>query len=441
MTIQKVKKIIEKDAARIIFKTLAIIKTERINRTRMKLKKVFSVVLLTMIIETINAQSPILKIKDSDFEQATFENFDYFKQEFKGVKVIGLGEASHMSGHSITAKIKMVKYLHEQCGFDTLAFESPMYELSVLDEKFKSGNIKKDDFLRNISGVWNIREMNELYFYIAETQKSNRPLTVIGFDSSCFRNRGIGDIEGNYKKFTERLINESTLTIELDSTFYNSVHNVIANAYSHKKVAPSDTLILNEKFELIRNIIASGELVNNDYYSFWKQITDNLQTLYTQNYNPNSRDRQMAENVMYYQKKNNSRMIVWAATYHLANDITSVKKLKGKPTGIFLKEKLGNQYYSIAFVPYQGTAGVNGVLGLMKRKIRTKKHSIEKYINETISENYAFVSLRKLETQKMIKDNELKQANMFAASTYKMDIKKVVDGLFYLKNENLVHYQ
>lgn len=396
---------------------------------------------MSMIIGIINAQSPILKITDSHFEQATFDNLNYFKQELKGVKVIGLGEASHMSGHSITAKIKMVKYLHEQCGFDTLAFESPMYELSVLNEKFKSGSITKDEFLWNISGVWNIKEMNELFFYIEETHKSNRPLTVVGFDSNCFGKRGIGDIIGNYKKFTKKLINESSSSIELDSTFYNSVHNVIANAYSFKKVAPRDTLILNEKFKQIKNLIVSKELADNNYYSFWKQITDNLQTLYRQNYNSESRDKQMAQNIMYYHQMNNNRMIVWAATYHLAKDISSVKKIKGKPTGIYLKEKLGNQYYSIAFVPFQGSAGVNGVLGLMKRKIRTKKHSIEKYINETITKNYAFVPLRNPETQEMIADNELTQANMFSASTYKMVIDKVVDGLFYLKNEKLVHYQ
>jgi len=409
----------------------------------MKLNKVFLVVLLTIIIETINAQSPILKIKDSDFEQATFENLDYFKQELKGVKVIGLGEASHMSGHSITAKIKMVKYLHEQCGFDTLAFESPMYELSVLNEKFKSVSITKEEFLGNISGVWNIKEMNELYFYIEETHKSNRPLTVIGFDSSCFRNRGIGDIECSYKKFTKKLINESSLTIELDSIFYNSVHNVIANAYSFKKVAPSDTIILNEKFKQIRNLIASEELANKDYYAFWKQITDNLQTLYRQNYNLKSRDRQMAKNVMFYQQQNDSRMIVWAATQHLANDFSSIKQYKKidvpEIMGNLLKQRFGNQYYSMAFVAYQGKAGMNGALGLMKRRIRTKKNSIERYINETISENYAYVPLRNPEVQKIIEDQELTQVNMFAASTYEMNIKNVVDGLFYLKNEDLVH--
>ena len=49
---------------------------------------------MSMIIGIINAQSPILKITDSHFEQATFDNLNYFKQELKGVKVIGLGEAS-----------------------------------------------------------------------------------------------------------------------------------------------------------------------------------------------------------------------------------------------------------------------------------------------------------------------------------------------------------
>ncbi len=407
-----------------------------------RIKTLLLLVLLTDGIQFANSQSIAVPIVDSDYVHATFEKLDFFKTEMKNVKVVALGEPSHMSGNTIVAKTKMVKYLHEQCGFDTLAFESPMYEMSVLNDMLRQGTLTAKEFFNNISGVWNINEMDELFNYIIETQKTNRPLTCVGFDSNCFRDKGIGDIEGDFTAFAKKLISNSNLI--LDSTFYNTVHHVVVNAYSFKKVDVVDTLILYDKFKGIRNLIKNTKL-NKDYYAFWGQIINNLQAIYRTNYQSSSRDFQMAQNVLFYQQKHNSKLILWAATYHISNDLTSIKyynnpKINEKVMGTYLKNTLGSQYYAIAFVPFQGKAGADGALGLMKRKITTKKNSIEKYIARITDRDYAFVSLRNEEVQKLIEEKGLTQANMFGASTRKMKIYEVVDGLFYLKNEKLIHY-
>ncbi|MCW3789556.1 erythromycin esterase family protein [Plebeiibacterium sediminum] len=407
-----------------------------------RIKAILLLVLLTVGIKSTNSQSIAVPIVDSDYVHATFEELDFFRNEIKNVKVVALGEASHMSGNTMVAKTKMVKYLHKQCGFDTLAFESPMYEMAILNNMLQKGTLTAKDFFGNISGVWNIEEMDELFNYIVETQKTNRPLTCVGFDSNCFRNFGIGAIEENFKAFVQRLI--PSPNEQLDSTVYSALHRVVMGAYSFKKAAIADTLLLYDTFNDLR-IRLKDVKQDVDYYAFWKQIVDNFQTIYRTNYNGSNRDFQMAQNVLFYQQKNNSKLILWAATYHIANDLTSIKyynnpKINEKVMGTYLKKAFGKQYYAIAFLPFQGKAGVDGALGLMKRKITTKKNSIEKYIAGTTDKEYAFVPLRKEEVQKLIEEKGLTQVNMFGASTRKMKIPEVVDGLFYLKNERLIHY-
>ncbi len=413
--------------------------------------KKITIVFLLLISNLLNAQT-FTEITDSEFKNASFESLDYLKEDLKNVKLIGLGEALHNMGGTNTAKLKLVKFLHEKCGFNVFAVESPMYNLLKVNEQLKNGTATKDTIARNISGVWSTTEMEELFEYIVETQNTENPLEYVGFDESFFASKKNQNLPKEYADFISKLENKTNKKIQLDSTFYKAINTTANKSYSFSKRAPQDTLLMFNKFKEINNLLTEFDYKKDKYFHFWKLNTDNLQSVYRKNYIKSNRDKQMALNTIFLAENMfpNKKIILWGATTHLLanpNEINSYKdsnKFNKNKMGVYLKKHFKEKYYLIAFTPMQGKSGFKGYLGLGKVKVRSKKGSIEYYINEKYKTNFAFVPLNKEKVRKEIENNKLTKSNIIWLNGGKyngeiMNISKAADAIFYLKNEHLIN--
>lgn len=409
--------------------------------------KLFILFVLSTFCSAGYSQSGIISISKNQLHNASFNKLDSLEEEFKNVEVVALGEASHFGGATFEAKTFMVKFLHEQCGFNILAMESPIYEMSIISEALYSDSLSAKTFFWNNSRVWNVKELDELFAYILETYKTKTPLRCVGFNTWSFgkRGRGIGNLLEDYKKFISELEEKSNSNLEADSSFYEAVNKNVEYSGSLKKLSPSDTTLLFDKILEVNKALQKIDYKDDEYFSFWANMSDDLLAMYRSNYNRIHREMQMANNVLYYKEKYpHEKMILWAATYHAAKDLTKVRiktPRDFKSMGAFLKESLGSNYYVIGFVAKQGKSGSDGALGLMKRNIKTRKNSIERYIDDCIKTEYAYVSLKSPVIQEVISKKGLNLVNLLQASTYKVEtIQSVVDGLFYIENEKIVHY-
>lgn len=409
------------------------------------------IVFILLISNLLNAQT-FTKITDSEFKNATFESLNYLKEDLKDVKLIGLGEALHNMGGTYTAKIKMVKFLHEKCGFDVLAFESPMYNLSKLNEQLKNNIATKDTIANHISGIWSTTEMMELFEYVVKTQKSERPLEFVGFDESFFSVKKNYNLVKEYSDFISKLENKTNEKLKLDSTFYNAIKTTANRSYSFSKRTPQDTLLMFNKFKEIRNQLKKFDYKKDNYFYFWKLNTDNLQSVYRKNYKKSNRDKHMALNTIFLAENMypNKKIILWAATSHLIANINEVDaykqtdKFNKNKMGVYLNKHFKEKYYVMAFTPMQGKSGFKGYLGLAKVKIRSKKGSVEYYIKKNYDTNFAFLRLDNENVQKEILENNLIKSNILWLNGGKyngeiMNISKAVDAIFYLKNEHLIN--
>jgi len=405
---------------------------------------IYLIFLISSFLKSYSQQ--ITPITNQEFDNATFNNLHFLKEELKNVKIVGLGESSHYMGKTYTAKVKLVKYLHENCGFDIIAFESPMYNLSKIYDTIAAENHPKETIFNNLSSVWYSKELDELFDYVIETRNSNRPLICAGFDGRVFPNQA-DILVVDYCNFIKKLNSQSNSNIQIDSSFIKKMNTNVKNCFSENKISPQDTLVLYHKFNEVKNSFKKIETrKNTDYYSFWNQITDNLQSMYRTNYlNYNVRDKQMAKIVSCFSNNlyKDKKIILWAATLHL-NDKPELIEHNGKDVykgqfmGQYLRNEFQESYYTIAFTPFSGTIGFKGSLGLGKKKVKSEEGSLEKFINDTYHCEYAYIPLRNTEVPKIITENKLNKSNIIGSKPHKMDLTKVVDSYFYIKEEHLI---
>lgn len=413
--------------------------------------KNITLLLFSIFISEFSFSQTITTISKENYKNASFENLEFLKDDLADVKFVGLGEALHYMGETYTAKIKMVKFLHEKCGFDVLAFESPMYNLDILNRQLKEGTANSDTIARNISGVWSTTEMTELFTYIVSTQKTQNPLELVGFDESFFPVNKDYDLPKDFSKFIENLEDKSNRDFKLDSIFYNAITETANKTYGFSKRKPADTLLMFNKFRDINSALKSVSYKKDNYLNFWKHMVDNLQSVYRKNYGSANRDKQMAMNAEFLGNIlfPNKKIILWAATSHLLYNTEAIKaykesdKFNQNKMGTYLRDKFHQKYFLIAFTPFEGKSGVKGYLGIAKTKVKSKKESLEYYINKNYNADYAYIAFRNKQTNEDF-ENQITKSNIIwlNGSSYngeEMDINNVADGIFYIRKEHTIN--
>ena len=93
-----------------------------------------------------------------------------------------LGESGHGVAEFDLAKVRVIEYLHEELGYDVIAFESSVFECDHAQRAVAT--LSAEQMMGAcIFGVWHAAETRSLFEYIKQTQSTARPLVLAGFDS------------------------------------------------------------------------------------------------------------------------------------------------------------------------------------------------------------------------------------------------------------------
>jgi erythromycin esterase len=120
-------------------------------------------------------------IRSPDPADTDFSDLQFLKPLIGTKRVVQLGESAHGTAEFSSVKTRLIKFLHQEMGFEVVAFESGLFECFRANERM--------DFRPAVQalracapGVWNTAEVLPLFEHIKSSRATARPLTLAGFD-------------------------------------------------------------------------------------------------------------------------------------------------------------------------------------------------------------------------------------------------------------------
>jgi len=362
-------------------------------------------------------------------ESKEYKDLTFLKNELQGKQLVMLGEQTHMYGNIFEMKARVLEYLHQELGFTTIAMESSMYDIW----KMNKNGFNSKEFNNAIWGIWSSTlEFQRVVNYIEKNS-----LKVIGFDSQV----------NNASQFVEDFydyLETTKIGLKLDEDDFGII---IEGVLDNVTIEEEDIKYKVYEKELKRIIEQITKLEQTDTNYHWKQFTKSLlacsQDAYNNteeilttdfgNKNDNIRDKQMADNLLSYLKRNtNERIICWADNIHLMNDNSSIEKPIAKEfvsMGSYIHEELKDKSYSLA------TIHANDSLfdyGTKKWHLTSIKNNSFEYQLNSLNKPYLFLSSNQ-EKMKSLKETRL--LNFIDFTNARLD--QLHDGYIFFQKATL----
>lgn len=294
-------------------------------------------------------------------------------------EIVIIGEAGHGDGRSFEVKTKIINHLVNNKGFNTLALEGAGFlDMMIFNNLYHVDTSKYKESM-NLHYAW-----NQLWSHSKETEGVQKlilegKITAIGIEnqgtkSTFYLPNFLRDflIKNNIDRYSNedwKLINQvnrSILLMDSSETVADedieycenvliSIMETLKDSFKHKDI--------NDKTFFKSQVLIRA---TENLLSFYKQFKLNWYTYEGQNKGINVRDREMAENLIWYKNNNkSSKIIVWTANFHAAKDLGDVKYNDQDPElykefvlfGDYISSEYPDNVYSLAISSAEGTAG------------------------------------------------------------------------------------
>lgn len=390
------------------------------------------------------APLPTHAVRSIDPADTDFRDLAFLKAEIGPARVVMLGEPSHGEGNVFEAKIRLLRYLHEQLGFTTVAFESGFYDLYKAQQALDAGKSAQEALGNSVFPIWTGTQ--EFQAVLPLVGKGG--LRVAGFDPQLTGEYS-GDMVDELQAFLQPEKSGAVLN-------YDYLEEVISYMGEHFAFLPTAKLPDFEKelakaARLTDQAAASPDRKRRTAAVFWQQCLRSLLAQardYATNHNKdkdettfkardsNPRDAQMADNLLWYLRQHpQEKVACWGALPHLANRaevLENAEIQEYRPMGRAVKAALGpDQVYVL------GTLGGGGTHQFSTLPLKAvpvpAAGSLEAELLAQPAD-YAFVSLKHDAPGRML------TTYAFEYTPLTGPWSEVVDGFLFLKSVNPPHF-
>ena len=268
-----------------------------------------------------------------------YSDLDYLKDILKDKKIVCLGENFHSVGDYRIIKTRLIKYLHEELGFDAIGFESGLGEAAMV---MNNDDLSAKDMMKySILPVWHSSETIELFEYIKEQKETDNPLDLFGFDMQFTSMSFIGYIAQWIKKIDEQAGEDYyNLEIEFFQSYFTLVNKYgletgheeeyqeIIDKYSLKY--EEITKYIQDNRDSLESIYPDNDLLVDSAIRTLENRMNNIKMMMVDNVaRYELRDAIMADNVKWYIEANpDKKIILWGHNDHIAKNTSKMLTLE-----------------------------------------------------------------------------------------------------------------
>lgn len=310
--------------------------------------------------------SPIRTVNPADEDWTDLEPIGRAIGE---ARIVMLGEGSHGDGTTFLLKSRLIRFLHQQHGFDVIVWEAPFYEAYAV-----GGDARRDPQALTFerAGIFSAGEQSApTLAYIKASWKTGKPITLVGLSQYVHVD---GPIFGDVITFFEK-VDSAWPTAEQRDAFRSLREHITGAAFRRplKPVTPPQQVQLRAMMKLIDEdpngrIVAAQGIRRT---ALMRRVLENIHAYAEAMYRPVSRGgrddnpwfAQEARNLLFWANDYfpNRKLIVWAHSAHIARQNATMKELGAKwrtaemvPIGDHVYRALGDDVYSIMFLAHSG---------------------------------------------------------------------------------------
>ncbi|MGB5894253.1 MAG: erythromycin esterase family protein [Ignavibacteriaceae bacterium] len=378
---------------------------------------------------------------------ANYTDLSFLTEYLTGARLVQMGEIVHGASKQNAVRVRIIKFLHEEMGFNVVAFETGFYEAYFSNKDLT--NMSDIKALENsISGRWSTPELLDLIHYLKDTQATGNPLFISGFDvrpstemilsrPDYFRDIML-KVDSSFAE--DIFIADSSIVL-----FYNYLFSESVRAY-----ITANYVELVEKYNMLVEHITNNETLLLSYYTeeeynVAKACAESariaIDNLKGGNYY--LRDMQMAETVKFlaYELFENEKIIIWAHNEHILENSDAVQHSNGNSAfgtmmGTWFKQEFGEALFSIGSFSYRGTVNASGPIVTLE--VNTP-NCLEVILYNT-RKKYCFIdfSMESYETGNSWLFTNIQQTRFHRTGNYQIFYKpsEQFDGVLFIDTEN-----